>query len=85
MVNGMQSLAACVLVVSPVIRSIETALCMARSTIAAGYCRLMKKERISIHLLKKSLSSLQRLLKRRNCEKGIDRVCLGCEDEYNKY
>ena len=85
MVNRMRSLAARVLGVSAVIRSIEKALCMARSTIAAGYCRLMKKERISIHLLKKSLSSLQRRLKRRNCEKETElRVCLGCEDEYSK-
>ena len=38
-------------------RSTEKALSMARSTIAAGYCRLMKKECMSIHLLKKSLSS----------------------------
>ena len=86
MVKGMRSLAARVLGVSAMIRSIEKALFMARSTIASGYCRLMKKERISVHLLKKSLLSLQRRLKRRNCEKGIElRVCLGCEDEYSKY
>ena len=51
MVNGMRSLAASVLGVSAVIRSIEKALCMVRSTTADGYCRLMKKECISIHLL----------------------------------
>ena len=55
MVNGMRTL----------IPSIEKALLIARSTIAAGYCRLMKKECIPIHLLKKSLLSLQRRLKRR--------------------
>ena len=86
MVNKMLSLAARVLGVNAVIRSIEKALCMARSTIAAGYCRLMKKECILIHLFKNSLSSLQRRLKRRYCENGIElRVCLGCEDEYSKY
>ena len=86
MVNAMRSLAARVLGVSAVIRSIEKDLCIVRSTIDTGYCRLMKKERNSLHLLKKSLSSLQRRLKRRNCEKGIElRVCLGSEDEYNKY
>ena len=82
----MRSLVAHVLGVSAVIRSIEKTLCMAWSTIAAGYCWLMKKERISIHLLKKSLPSLQRRLKRKNCVKGIElRVFLECEDEYSKY
>ena len=83
MVNGMRSMAALVLGVTVVVRSIKKALCVARSTIPAKYCRLMKKEGISIHLLKKSSSSLQRRLKRR---KGTEfRVCFWCENEYNKY
>ena len=82
----MRSVAAQILGVSAVVRLIEKAFCKPQSTVAAGYCRLMKKERISIHLLKKSLSLQQRCLKRRNCEKGIElRVCLGCEDENRKY
>ena len=54
MANRMRSLAARVFGVSTVMRLIENALCMARSTTAAGpgYCRLMKKERISMHLPK---------------------------------
>ena len=52
-------------------------------------CRVVSVNEKRAHLntfVKKSLSSLQRRLKRRNCEKGIElRVCLGCEDEYNKY
>ena len=36
---------------------------MARSTIAAGYCGLMKKERISIHLLKNHLRHCKDVLR----------------------
>ena len=42
-----------VLEVSSVVRSIEKFLCIARLKIAAGYWRLMKKERMSIHMFKK--------------------------------
>ena len=48
-------------------------------------CRVVSVNEKRAHLntfVKKSLSSLQRRLKRRNCEKGIElRVCLGCEDK----
>ena len=57
-----------------VMQSIKRALC-------SGQLSFNKKEGISMHLLTKSLSSQQRRLKRRNCEKGIElTVCFGWED-----
>ena len=81
MVNGMRSLSARVLGVSAVAQSIQKALCIARPTIAKT-----KQKRARLNTIVKKINvSLQRGLKRRNCEKGIELgVCLECEDEYNR-